>query len=402
MPTALPPTTDWTDPSVTEGGFKTAQGNLRDYLSGLLGTDGAQATALASLGAALNGVVSKTAAYSVVVGDRGKLFACSGAWTLSLPAVATVGDGFVVGVRNTGTGTITVDGNAAEQIDGAATLDIDKGDAVILVCDGAAWHSIGGMSGGTGYRILELTGTGSYTPASDVTEFYALVLGATGGNRQWPSYGAYGSGGAGYAEKHYPNPAGPYSFSIGDGGLGATPTDGGTTTFDVISITGSGAGYTSSYPGAGGVASGGDFNANGGAGGASCGYYAGGGGGAGSRCGVGGSGAGGCDGPGLGGGGGTGGNNAAGVTGGTAGSESGSALTLPLPIAPYGTGSYQAGQDGGTSKNGGQGADAQFDLLYITTLFGGRGGGLGGIGANTTGSTIKDGDAGVITILEVL
>ena len=48
--TALPPKTNFTDPTVTEGGFKTAINNLRDYLSGLLGSDGTVATGVAALG----------------------------------------------------------------------------------------------------------------------------------------------------------------------------------------------------------------------------------------------------------------------------------------------------------------------------------------------------------------
>ena len=48
---ALPPSTDFTGAAVTEGGFKTAITGLRDYLSGLLGTTGVPADALAALGA---------------------------------------------------------------------------------------------------------------------------------------------------------------------------------------------------------------------------------------------------------------------------------------------------------------------------------------------------------------
>jgi hypothetical protein len=49
--TALPATIAWTGAAVTEGGFKTAQGQLRDYLSFLFGDDGTKATAIATLGA---------------------------------------------------------------------------------------------------------------------------------------------------------------------------------------------------------------------------------------------------------------------------------------------------------------------------------------------------------------
>lgn len=50
MPTPLPASTDFTDSSVTEGGAKTFVTNLRAFLAGLLGTDGAAATARTALG----------------------------------------------------------------------------------------------------------------------------------------------------------------------------------------------------------------------------------------------------------------------------------------------------------------------------------------------------------------
>ena len=50
--TALPAANAWTDAGVTEGSFKTAQTDLRGYLSGLLGTDGVAATARAALASA--------------------------------------------------------------------------------------------------------------------------------------------------------------------------------------------------------------------------------------------------------------------------------------------------------------------------------------------------------------
>ena len=49
--TALPPSTDFTNSSVTEAGFKTAISNLRAYLSFLFGDDGTKETARATFGA---------------------------------------------------------------------------------------------------------------------------------------------------------------------------------------------------------------------------------------------------------------------------------------------------------------------------------------------------------------
>lgn len=148
MPTALPASSTFTGGAVTEGDFKSAITALRDYLSGMLGTDGATATALATLGAAISGYVAKTTTYAVVVGDKGKLIDCTtGTWTLSLLAAATAGDGFTVSVRNGGSGVITVDPNLSETIDGGATLAINSGESAVLYCNGTLWVTVGKASG---------------------------------------------------------------------------------------------------------------------------------------------------------------------------------------------------------------------------------------------------------------
>lgn len=147
MPTSLPPSTDFTGSAVTEGGFKSAISAMRTYLAGLLGTDGATQTALATLGAPLSSYVVKSGAYTAVAGDKGKTFDCTGTWTFGLLAAATAGDGFTLAIRNGGTGVITVDPNLTETIDGGATLTINAGESLILYCTGTAWIAIG-KSGG--------------------------------------------------------------------------------------------------------------------------------------------------------------------------------------------------------------------------------------------------------------
>ena len=140
--TALPLASDFTGP-VTEGDFKAAMTNQRDYLAGLFGTDGTAATGLATVGALGAGYVAKTAAYTVVTADRGKVInATSGTWTLTLPASSGL-TGFSFALRNTGTGVVTIDPNAAELIDGATTQAVAAGGAVIVICTGTAWTTFG-------------------------------------------------------------------------------------------------------------------------------------------------------------------------------------------------------------------------------------------------------------------
>lgn len=336
---------------------------------------------------------SLTAAYTVATTDNRKLFLANGTFTITLPAAATAGDGFAIGVRNTGTGTITVDGNAAEQIDGAATLGIAANSAAILVCDGSAWHSVGSSAGSSQQiRTRTLLGSGTYTPAADVSEFYVFVTGATGGISSTYSYPG-GPGGPGYAEKKYTQPFGSYSYAVGAGG--APGTDGGTTTFDTITVTGSG-GVTTTAGGAGGVASGGDFNANGGNGGNNTGGATnkpGGPGGAGSRAGDGG--VGGISWGNAGGGGGTGGNNASHDVGGAAATARlANAITLPSALnVRYEV--YSAGADAnGSIAGAGASSETLLDVVApVDSIYGNR------------AAAVSKGDSGsdgVIFIIEVL
>lgn len=91
--------------------------------------------------------VSKSANYTVVAGDRNKTFIATSTFTLALTAAATLGDGFVIWVRNDGTGIITVDPTGAETIDGVATLALSGTVTTRIVCDGANFKTTGASAG---------------------------------------------------------------------------------------------------------------------------------------------------------------------------------------------------------------------------------------------------------------
>ena len=84
-----------------------------------------------------------TATYTLQASDRGKMLTCSNTFTLTLLPAATAAANFVFGVKNTGSGTITIDGDGSETIDGATTLALDtQYEAVELICDGSNWHVV--------------------------------------------------------------------------------------------------------------------------------------------------------------------------------------------------------------------------------------------------------------------
>lgn len=102
--------------------------------------------------------VSKTAAYSVVVGDYGNLFLLSGGtFTVTLPAVSTVDNGWCVGFKYAGTmGTdiITIDGNGAETIDGVASVDLYASNETLwVVMDGGQWRILHHSKGFIGCSV---------------------------------------------------------------------------------------------------------------------------------------------------------------------------------------------------------------------------------------------------------
>jgi len=159
MATALPAASEWTGSTVTEGQFKAAQNDLRAYLAGLLGEDGLVATALATLGSAFAGIMSVSVNTTLTTADRGKVInVTSGTITITLPAAASAGAGFCVIVRNSGTGTVTLDGNLTETIDGSETVALKQYDQAVLVCDGTGWITLGLLvgtqaAGNNGHRI---------------------------------------------------------------------------------------------------------------------------------------------------------------------------------------------------------------------------------------------------------
>ena len=124
---AFPTSAELTGATLTEAQFKTGLNALLSAIVGLMGGTGDVGPALAALGAPLSSHVAKTAAYTVALGDRGRVIACSGSWTLGLPAAATAGAGFGVTVINTGTGAITLDPSGAETVDASATLVLAPG-----------------------------------------------------------------------------------------------------------------------------------------------------------------------------------------------------------------------------------------------------------------------------------
>lgn len=247
---SLPLATAFTDSAVTEAGFKTAITDQREFLAGLLGTTGNQIDALKAMGVILNDTVAKTSAYTVIAADRGVTLLCSGTFTVSLTASATLGDGFTFAIVNTGSGTITIDPNSTEQIDGTNTKLIGAGSSAIITCNGSAFYTIGASSA-SGLTLETFTSSGLWTVPSGVTKAFIYVAGGggAGGSAQYSGSRGGSGGNGGRASVYLTSLTGSYSITIGSGGTAVDGShnsynnSGQTSSFGtIITCTGGGGG----------------------------------------------------------------------------------------------------------------------------------------------------------------
>lgn len=243
----LPLATAFTDSAVTEGDFKTAITDQREFLAGLLGTDGTANTALRTLGAFGNDVSAKSSNYTVIASDRGVVFNCTSTFTLSLTAASTLGDGFTFAVINTGSGTITIDPNSTELIDGASTKTIEAGAWAIVSCTGTAFISMGAVqSAYLGQNAILFTSSGSWTVPDGVENAIITCVGGGGGGVWRAAGSAGGDGGNGGAAIAYcTGLTGSLSITIGSGGARATTNAGNASSGTSSSVTGTGVSITS-------------------------------------------------------------------------------------------------------------------------------------------------------------
>jgi hypothetical protein len=105
-----------------------------------------------------NEASAKAGDYTVIATDRYAAFDLTGSHTLTLTAAATLADGFIVYVRNAGTGVWTIDADGSEEIDGRTTIKVYQGEAFALICDGAGWRTYGRQRSGVLVSETDLTG----------------------------------------------------------------------------------------------------------------------------------------------------------------------------------------------------------------------------------------------------
>lgn len=164
---SLPDVAVATAAAATEGDVKNFLTYQHWFLSDLFGSSGTKPATRTALQVPMHSKTDKSGAYTVLAADQGKVINCTGTWTLAITEAATLGDGFVVAVMNSGAGTITIDPAGVETIDGAATKTLGAGKLLLIYCNGASFASVGSVDSASivaalGYTPSEVGHTHSY------------------------------------------------------------------------------------------------------------------------------------------------------------------------------------------------------------------------------------------------
>ncbi|WP_158876905.1 hypothetical protein [Antarcticirhabdus aurantiaca] len=84
---------------------------------------------------------ARTSNTALTVVDNAKFLDCTGTFTQTFVAAATLGAGWQATIHSN-TGTITLDPNGSEQIDGATTLAVGPGETRQVICTGTAFITV--------------------------------------------------------------------------------------------------------------------------------------------------------------------------------------------------------------------------------------------------------------------
>jgi hypothetical protein len=146
---------------------------------------------LTAIGATLNQemvIQSKSANYPAVANDRATMLMwTSGVGTFTLPDPTTVGADWFVAIKNSGSGTLTIN-TAAGLIDGTATSQLSTSESFIVITDGTDYYTLGfGQSANSQFDFISISiagGAGNYTLAGvELNRIAYDLTGVITGNR---------------------------------------------------------------------------------------------------------------------------------------------------------------------------------------------------------------------------
>lgn len=123
--------------------------------------------------------------YSVSTGDRAQFLNWTGGiGTISFAAAATLTEGFAVYIRNSGSGTVTLDPDSTETINGQSTFDLAPDDSCVVISNGFGLFTVGYGRTNTFIftRLVKNVTSSSYTlttaeAANKIIDFQGTITG---------------------------------------------------------------------------------------------------------------------------------------------------------------------------------------------------------------------------------
>lgn len=170
---------------------------------------------------------ARTSDTTLISGDTGYLIdITSGTFAQTFDPVASLGDGWFIYIRNSGTGDITLDPDSSETIDGVTAYIMYPNEVRIVQCDGTTLRSIVLQGFNRTYTV-----SGSFVKPPGYHTYQGLMWSGGASGQRSNNNGVLAKGGAGGGCYPYTiNPddmATSESITIGSGGVGVTAAAGG-------------------------------------------------------------------------------------------------------------------------------------------------------------------------------
>lgn len=220
-------------------------------------------------GKLFNAVSSKSAAYTTVTADIGRMidFTTAG---VDLTLDAAVGGVFAV-KNSAASGDLTLKSSVTiDGVAGATGVILKPTESCFVVYTGSVFLTFG-RTNAPNWNMQVFTSSGTYSKPAGLKRIKVTVVGGGGGSGgagSGPGAFGNGGGGGGAAVKLIEEASLASGETVTVGAGGAATAAGGTSSFGAFCSATGGAGGTDSgaVSSAGGVGSGGDLNANGGSG----------------------------------------------------------------------------------------------------------------------------------------